>query len=107
MGFKMVKGEVAIAANSVRFGPLDLAMHVPQQQRPMNESRRQYFCQSMDSIPDKHCRLVGWAYAETQRGVRSRPSFRCILSKRWFLREAGFYLDDGRFLLTPLPQDTV
>ena len=107
MGFKMVKREVAIGANSVRFGPSDLAIYVPRQQRPVNELRRQYLLQLMDFIPDGHYRLAGWAYAETQRGVRRRPSFRCVPPKHWFLHQAGFHLDNGGFLPTPPPQDTV
>jgi hypothetical protein len=81
MGFKMVKGEVAIGANSMRLGPSDLAMYAPRQQRPVNELRCQYLPQLMDSIPDGYYRLARWAYAETQRDVRRRPSLRCVPHK--------------------------
>jgi len=101
MGFTMAKTEVATGANTVRFGPPDLAMYAPRRQRAVNETRAEYFRRVTDILPDRPYRLAGWAYAQTQRDVRRRPSLRCIPSKHWFVHEAGFHSDDGGFLPTP------
>ena len=101
MGFTMAKTEVAVGASKVRFGPPDLAMYAPRNQRAVNETRAEYFRRLTDILPDRPYRLVGWAYAQTQRDVRRRPSLRCIPSKHWFVHEAGFHRADGSFLPTP------
>ena len=85
----------------VRFGPPDLAMYAPRNQRAVNETRAEYFRRLTDILPDRPYRLAGWAYAQTQRDVRRRPSLRCIPSKHWFVHEAGFHRADGSFLPTP------
>jgi hypothetical protein len=101
MGFTMAKKEIAIGANTVRFGPPDLAMYAPRPRRAVNETQRQYRAALRDEFPDRPYRLAGWAYAQTQRDVRRRPSLRCVPSKHWFVHEAGFHLGNGGFLPTP------
>ena len=101
MGFTMAKTEVATSANTVRFGPPDLAMYAPRPMARVNETRREYVRRLRDGVPDGPYRLAGWAYAQTQRDVRRRPSLRCVPSKHWFVHEAGFHLNNGGFLPTP------
>lgn len=107
MGFTMAKTEVATGANTIRFGPPDLAMYAPRPMARVNETRRAYTQKLRDEFPDSPYRLAGWAYAETQRDVRRRPSLRCVPSKHWFVHEAGFHLSNGGFLPTPPGGETV
>jgi hypothetical protein len=107
MGFTMAKTEVASGANTVRFGPPDLAMYAPRPRARVNETRLQYLRRMMDTVPDPPYRLAGWAYAQTQRDVRRRPSLRCVPSKPWCVHEAGFHLANGGFLPTPPARETV
>lgn len=99
--------EVATGANTVGFGPPDLAIYAPRPMARVNETRREYTRQLRDGFPDGPYRLAGWAYAQTQRDVRRRPSLRCVPAKHWFVHEAGFHLNNGGFLPTPPVRETV
>lgn len=100
IGFTMAKNEVATGANTVRFGLPDLVVYAPRNRRG-NETALQYRIALRDGVPDPPYRLIGWAYAQTQRDVTRRPSLGCVPSKHWFIHEAGFHLANGGFQPTP------